>query len=239
MKTKPTSKTCGYTKMVFSSALRFRFRTRNKGPDYPDCPAGARIVKGRTLCGTLTAVLLGLLALPPTGSTDTQTLSDYSAFPPFMSATVQPNILLILDNSGSMNEFAILFDFVNAVFDHRDDLGPAGCAEMGAYVELVNNPIYQNVSESGYIYQARLYALYYETGTPYSRDVFSLGTPPLGTVLERSVPLGQGRPSSLAIHVGQEKGGKIYVQQSTGSIEELVMRTPFGQKSGSVLWYED
>ena len=147
MKTKPTSKTCGYTKMVFSSALRFRFRTLHEGPDHPDCPAGARIVKGRTLCGTLTAVLLGLLALPPTGSTDTQTLSECSAFPPFMSATVQPNILLILDNSGSMNEFAI--------------------------------------------------------------------------------------------HVGQEKGGKIYVQQSTGSIEELVMRTPFGQKSGSVLWYED
>jgi type IV pilus assembly protein PilY1 len=87
--------------------------------------------------------------------------------------------------------------------------------------------------------QGRLYAMYYETGTPYSRDVFSLGTPALGTVLDRSVALGQGRPSSLAIHVGQEKGGKVYVQQSTGTIEELVMRTPFGQKSGNVVWYED
>ena len=87
--------------------------------------------------------------------------------------------------------------------------------------------------------QGRLYAMYYETGTPYSRDVFSLGNPAMGTLLERSVTLGQGRPSSLAIHVGQEKGGKVYVQQSTGTIEELVMRTPFGQKSGNVLWYED
>jgi type IV pilus assembly protein PilY1 len=87
--------------------------------------------------------------------------------------------------------------------------------------------------------QGRLYAVYYETGTPYSRDVFSLATPPTGTVLQRSVALGQGRPSSLAIHVGQEKGGKIYVQQSTGTIEELVMRTPFGQKSGNVQWYEE
>ncbi len=34
------------------------------------------------------------------------TMSDFTAFPPFISATVEPNILLILDNSGSMNEFA-------------------------------------------------------------------------------------------------------------------------------------
>jgi type IV pilus assembly protein PilY1 len=87
--------------------------------------------------------------------------------------------------------------------------------------------------------EGRLYALYYETGTPYSRDVFSVGDPPMGSVLERSVTLGQGRPSSLAIHVGQEKGGKAYVQQSTGTIEEMILKTPFGQKSGNVLWYEE
>jgi type IV pilus assembly protein PilY1 len=87
--------------------------------------------------------------------------------------------------------------------------------------------------------EGRLYAMYYETGTPYSRDVFSLTNPAMGTPLRRSVALGQGRPSSLAIHVGQEKGGKIYVQQSTGTIEELLMRTPFGQKSGNVVWFED
>jgi hypothetical protein len=58
-------------------------------------------------------------------------------------------------------------------------------------------------------------------------------------VLDRSLDLGQGRPSGLAIHLGQQKGGKIYVQQSTGTIEELVMRAPFAQKSGTVLWYED
>ena len=85
----------------------------------------------------------------------------------------------------------------------------------------------------------RLYALYYETGTPYSRDIFSIGNPPVGTVLERSVSLGHGRPSSLAIHVGQQKGGKVYVQQSTGTIEEIMTITPFSQKSGSVIWYEE
>ncbi len=85
----------------------------------------------------------------------------------------------------------------------------------------------------------RLYAIYYETGTPYSHDIFSLGNPSIGTALDRSVALGEGRPSSLAIHVGQEKGGKMYVQQSTGTIKELVLKTPFSQKSGNVLWYEE
>ena len=85
----------------------------------------------------------------------------------------------------------------------------------------------------------RLYALYYETGTAYKRDVFSLGAPAAGTKLERSLDLGQGRPSGLAIHLGQEKGGKLYVQQSTGTIREMVMRTPFGLKSGTTLWYEE
>jgi type IV pilus assembly protein PilY1 len=85
----------------------------------------------------------------------------------------------------------------------------------------------------------RIYGLYFETGTAYKRDVFSLGNPAFGTVLDRSLDLGQGRPSGLAIHLGQQKGGKIYVQQSTGTIEELVMKAPFAQKSGTVLWYED
>jgi len=85
----------------------------------------------------------------------------------------------------------------------------------------------------------RIYGLYYETGSAYKRDVFSLCTPALGTKLARSLDLGQGRPSGIAMHIGQEKGGKTYVQQSTGTIEEMLMNTPFSQKSGSVMWYED
>jgi type IV pilus assembly protein PilY1 len=85
----------------------------------------------------------------------------------------------------------------------------------------------------------RLYGLYYETGSAYKRDIFSLDDPAHGTKLERSIDLGQGRPSGLAMHIGQEKGGKTYVQQSTGTIEEMLMKTPFDAKSGSVVWYED
>jgi type IV pilus assembly protein PilY1 len=85
----------------------------------------------------------------------------------------------------------------------------------------------------------RLYAVYFETGTPFSRDIFGLLDPPLGTDLARSMDIGEGRPSSLAIHVGQEKGGKMYVQQSTGEIKEIEMKPALNPKSGSVVWFEE
>jgi len=86
--------------------------------------------------------------------------------------------------------------------------------------------------------QGRLYCLYYETGTAYSKNVFGFEQPQAGEAVERSFDLDMGRPSSLAIHIGQEKGGKAYVQQSTGEIREIIMQTPFHQKSGNVIWYE-
>ena len=85
----------------------------------------------------------------------------------------------------------------------------------------------------------RLYAVYFETGTPFSRDVFGLEDPAPGTTLARSMDIGEGRPSSLAIHVGQEKGGKMYVQQSTGEIKEMELKPPMNPKSGAVLWWEE
>jgi len=39
-------------------------------------------------------------------STCTPTMADYIAYPPFLVSKVKPNVLFILDNSGSMNEFA-------------------------------------------------------------------------------------------------------------------------------------
>jgi hypothetical protein len=35
-----------------------------------------------------------------------QTMADYTAAPPFVSENVPPNVLLVMDNSGSMNESA-------------------------------------------------------------------------------------------------------------------------------------
>ncbi len=96
-----------------------------------------------------------------------------------------------------------------------------------------------NVDICQYGGDGRIYGLYYETGTAYKKDIFSLWDPGIGTKLARSLDLGQGRPSGLAIHLGQQKGGKLYIQQSTGTIEEMVMKAPFAIKSGAMMWYED
>ena len=105
MKTKRISKTAGCTKADSFTDFRFRFRTP---PRHPDCLVGARIVKRRTFCGTLPVLLVEFCSLPPSALADThrQSLAGYPAYPPFISAPVKPNILPILDNSGSMTEFA-------------------------------------------------------------------------------------------------------------------------------------
>ncbi len=56
-----------------------------------------------------TFAILGLLmivALSGPTQADAQFLSDYTSTPPFITSTVAPNILLLLDNSGSMNSRA-------------------------------------------------------------------------------------------------------------------------------------
>jgi hypothetical protein len=50
--------------------------------------------------------LLPLTFAPGIANGVEPTMADYAAFPPFMSATVEPNVLVILDNSTSMSEFA-------------------------------------------------------------------------------------------------------------------------------------
>ncbi len=60
------------------------------------------------LASILLGVLVGLLPGTPAGpnGASAQVMDDYTAYPPFMSNTVPPNILLLMDNSGSMNLMA-------------------------------------------------------------------------------------------------------------------------------------
>lgn len=53
------------------------------------------------LRGTAVLVLIGCLALPAVGKA--QTMDQYYTVPPFVSDQVSPNIILVLDNSGSMS----------------------------------------------------------------------------------------------------------------------------------------
>lgn len=83
-----------------------------------------------------------------------------------------------------------------------------------------------------------LYALYFETGTAYVESV--VGTTPDGTkdkVLDR-VGLGVGISSSLGIHVGREHGARGFIQQSTGTINQIDLTPALSIKSGFVNWRE-
>ena len=83
-----------------------------------------------------------------------------------------------------------------------------------------------------------LHALYFETGTAYSQSV--VGTTPDGTkdkVLDK-VGLGVGISSSLGIHVGGEHGARGFIQQSTGTINQIDLTPALSIKSGFVNWRE-
>jgi type IV pilus assembly protein PilY1 len=83
-----------------------------------------------------------------------------------------------------------------------------------------------------------LHALYFETGTAYVRSV--VGTETEGTkekVLDR-VGLGVGISSSLGIHVGREHGARGFIQQSTGTINQIDLAPALSIKSGFVNWRE-
>ena len=54
--------------------------------------------------GTVMLALVGCLVGP--GALQAQTMDQYYAVPPFVSDQVAPNILLLLDNSGSMSDLA-------------------------------------------------------------------------------------------------------------------------------------
>ena len=83
-----------------------------------------------------------------------------------------------------------------------------------------------------------LHALYFETGTAYFKSV--VGTEAEGTkekVLDR-VDLGVGISSSLGIHVGREHGARGFIQQSTGTINQIDLAPALSIKSGFVNWRE-
>jgi len=82
-----------------------------------------------------------------------------------------------------------------------------------------------------------LYALNYGTGTaaPGAKHwgVFNPDAPTSVTLLETSQDLGAGRSSQPRVHT---RGNKVFVQLSTGAIEEIFLRVD--DYTQAVLWYE-
>ena len=62
---------------------------------------------------------IGLILLPM--SVDAQSMTDYQCFPIFTTSVVTPNIMIMLDNSGSMNFMA--YGYTNGYY-HPDDFDP-------------------------------------------------------------------------------------------------------------------
>jgi len=82
----------------------------------------------------------------------------------------------------------------------------------------------------------KFYALYYETGTAYYKDV--LGTETYGDDRKclKSIDLGQGVTSEVGLHVGKKATGTGFVQQSTGAVEQIEVAPALGIKSGIIGW---
>lgn len=94
-------------------------------------------------------------------------------------------------------------------------------------------PIADICQGGGYGY---LYALYALTGTAFSKPI--IGYSASTKEIYRRTGLGGGTPSSISVHMGREKGGKAFVQQSTGAIMTVEFQTAAQAKSGFVLWRE-
>ena len=91
-----------------------------------------------------------------------------------------------------------------------------------------------------------VWALYYETGTPYpywaSMDFGPRSITEGGLTkpeLNKTNSLGKGLATTPNIHTGRETGSKAYVQTSTGSIVVIQTSNPTETKSGKSYWLEE
>ena len=87
-----------------------------------------------------------------------------------------------------------------------------------------------------------LYGLYYQTGTSWFEDVFGIIAPDSDprTINPERMDLGKGLSTTPNIHVGEEKGGKAFIQTSVGKIKEIPQpNMPIKQiKTGRIRWLD-
>lgn len=86
-------------------------------------------MRRRIVAVIVTLMLIGVL--PGTSEVHAQALADYTASPPFTTTAIPPNILLLLDNSGSMNTraYETAFDASKAYYGLFD---PYECYDYGS-----------------------------------------------------------------------------------------------------------
>ena len=104
-----------------------------------------------------------------------------------------------------------------------------------------------NTDVCGFGGDTNFYALYFETGTAYPKQILSIGNPSYVTVdvnpeeiveVKLQNPISGAPPPSVGIHIGRQQGARVYLQQSTGQVVDLDVDTAFNLKSGLTSWRE-
>ena len=90
---------------------------------------------------------------------------------------------------------------------------------------------------------SNLYALYYKTGTAFTRSIIGLNSGNTDTdgnaEVLRQISLGKGLTVTPNIHTGKQKGSKAFIQTSTGAIEVVVQENPGATKTEKAYWMEE
>ncbi|MFC1827943.1 hypothetical protein ACFLZQ_08485, partial [Thermodesulfobacteriota bacterium] len=91
-----------------------------------------------------------------------------------------------------------------------------------------------NQEGSGY-----LYGHYYQSGTAWYEDVFGR-SPIINAPIDPGIYMGKGLSTTPNIHVGEQEGGKAFIQTSVGQIVEIPQpNLPITNiKTGRIKWYD-
>ena len=102
-----------------------------------------------------------------------------------------------------------------------------------SYSTYIPNTNICNPEGSGY-----LYGVYYQTGTAWIEDVFGRTPEQWDEPIETGVFMGAGLSTTPNIHVGENEGGKTFIQTSVGQIVEIPQPNLPNKniKSGMIKW---
>lgn len=104
-----------------------------------------------------------------------------------------------------------------------------------------------NTDICGFGGETTFYAVYFATGTGYTRQIFEIETPNHITVDGNSEEVVEVKlpesflgvpPPAAGIHAGQQQGAKAFMQQSTGRVLELDLNPPFYFRGAIIDWWD-
>jgi type IV pilus assembly protein PilY1 len=96
--------------------------------------------------------------------------------------------------------------------------------------------------------ETTFYAVYYATGTGYTRQIFEIDSPAHVNVEGKSEEVVEVKlpesfigvaPPSAGIHAGQEEGIRAFIQLSTGRVLEIDAKPPFNFRGAIIDWWEN